>query len=73
MQIEEKLFTQLKTELALYDVASVAKAAGCSQATLYFWLDGTTKCPHLRTFCRVADALGLELSLAHRRAFAQAA
>ena len=59
-----KIFNQVKRELRNYDILDVAEQAGVHYTTLYHWLDGRTKTPHLRTFLKVAIVLGYEIQLA---------
>ncbi len=61
--LHERVFKELKDELAMYDVQSVADLAGVHFTTLYNWLEGKTKSPHLRTFCSVANALDMTVAL----------
>ena len=60
------IFDELKDILQEYVVADVALVAGVGEATIYFWLDGTTRKPRLDTIVKVAAALGYELRL-HKR------
>lgn len=46
----------------------LAEQAGVHQMTLYFWCSGKTVAPRINTLCRVAYALGLELTLVRRKA-----
>lgn len=57
------LFEEVKDILDGYNIQSVSDTSGVATATLYFWLDGTTRLPRLDTVIRVADALGYELVL----------
>lgn len=58
-----ELFLELLGELKNYNVSDVADATGIYKATLYFWLDGTTKCPKMPNIIKVADVLGMELTM----------
>ena len=62
------IFNQLKDILAEYNLESVAYTAGVSLSTLYYWLDGHTQKPRLDTICKVAAAIGYELTLAKKKA-----
>lgn len=42
-------------------IQDIAEQAGVSPATLYYWQDGTTKAPQLRTISAVLDVLGYAL------------
>jgi DNA-binding phage protein len=42
---------------------NIAKAAGVSDKTLYFWLDGTTSNPKIDSIDAVARVLGLQVVL----------
>lgn len=61
-----KVFEKLKDILQGYNVESVAEVAGVAPSTIYFWLDGHTKCPRLDTIVKVAGAVGWEISLEHK-------
>lgn len=58
-----KIFNQLKDILQDYNLENVAYHSGVATSTLYKWMDGTTKTPHLRTFVTVAKAIGFEVHL----------
>ena len=62
-----EIFDQIRNEVAEYHVGSLAKEAGIAPATLYFWLEGRTKSPHLRTILKVAHVLGYDLELVKRK------
>ena len=66
----DRLFSDLKSELQGWNIESVADAAEVAPATIYFWLDGRTKYPLLRTVAKVAEVLGydIELVLKHKTA-----
>lgn len=57
------VFEQIKSELISWDIMSVAKAANVAPATIYFWLDGRTHSPNIRTLSAVAVAIGFEIIL----------
>ncbi len=57
------VFEELKDLLAEYDLKSVSDTSGISLSTLYLWVDGKVRFPHLRTIVRVAEALGYEVVL----------
>ena len=58
-----KIYEDIKSELKGYNIESVAENSGVAPATIYFWLNGTTKKPRLDTVVRVAKAIGYELQL----------
>ena len=60
---ESTVFEDLKAQVRLYDVRSLAQSAGVAPSTLYFWLTGRTKRPHLPTVVSVARAVGYALVL----------
>lgn len=66
------VFEQLKQELQGYDLDSVSEIAEVSKSTLYFWLEGRTKSPQIRTLTNVAQALGFDIlikrNISHKRA-----
>ena len=43
-------------------VFNLAQAAGVSEVTIYFWLNGTTANPKIDTIAKVAHALGLQVA-----------
>jgi DNA-binding phage protein len=59
-----KIFEEVKDILKDYSIQSVADVSGVRTSTMYFWLDGTTRCPRLDTIVKVAKAMGYELQLA---------
>lgn len=69
----QKIFNQVKNEVARRNVVWVAETAGVAPATLYFWLTGRTKRPRLDTVCKVAAACGLRLEVARCRKLRKAA
>lgn len=48
-------------------VFSIAQAAGVSEITIYFWLNGKTPNPKADTLDKVCRALGLRLAFADGR------
>jgi len=62
-EINMKAFEELKDILKNYNLETVADVAGVHFTTLYNWLSGKTKNPHLRTFIKVAKAMGFEVML----------
>lgn len=44
-------------------VAWLSEQSGVYQATIYFWLDGTTYAPRISTLVAVAEALGFDIVL----------
>lgn len=58
----KRLFNDLVSDLQYYDPASVAEAAGISQQTIYNWVNRNVKFPSTKTFFRVAQAMGWELT-----------
>lgn len=46
-----------------WDIHSVAAQADVAPATIYFWLDGTTKTPRIDTLSRVARVIGYRFKL----------
>ena len=61
------VFEEIKNLLHDYRLQTVANASGVYIATLYFWLDGTTKAPRIDTLTKVAEALGYEITLTMAR------
>jgi DNA-binding phage protein len=59
----DAIFGALKDEVAKYNVRATAEFAGVAPATIYFWLDGTTRQPRLTTIIKVASAVGFDIAL----------
>ena len=59
----DRFFRQLKTAMRGEHLPSLARRAGCAVQTLYNWQSDKVECPHLRTACGVANALGLQVTL----------
>ena len=57
------LFGELKDELRKYNIGWVSMKSKVAKATMYHWLEGKTKSPHLRTALAVANAIGFEIHL----------
>ena len=65
----EAIFLQVIDELQEYTdygKRDIAEQAGVHWTTLYYWIAGRTQKPRLDTVCRVARALGFDLSLVRR-------
>jgi len=57
------IFEQLLGIIHGYNVEWLSEASGVAQATIYFWLDGTTTRPRLDTISKVAKVVGYRLCL----------
>lgn len=68
MIMSMKVFDRVKDEIAAHwNVDVLADEAGVAPATIYFWLSGKTKTPHLRTFIKVATAMGYRVDLVREK------
>lgn len=66
-----KLFVDLVTVVAQYNLKALAERAGVSAGTLRNWVDGRTLNPHILTMVKVARACDLELIVRRRSSRAE--
>lgn len=58
-----KVFNDIKSVLWYSDVDNIASKANVHRNTLWNWLYGNTKNPHIKTLIKVAKVLGYDIAL----------
>ena len=64
--IKPEVFNEIKDLMMGYNTVWLADTARVSHATLYKWMDGTTRFPRLDTIFKVARAMGYDIVLQKR-------